>query len=139
QVSPGDFRQINISGRKLFEATHDERENGHFNMIHALEMLYDGMMTDNKDSIRKAMGELDHQLEKTTSSHATVGALWNTLENTGSRLNAEETSLRARLSKSQDADYYDATSEFKRTETVLQSTLMASTKLLQPSLFNFLQ
>ncbi|TWW11531.1 Flagellar hook-filament junction protein, partial [Planctomyces bekefii] len=36
QVSPGDFRQINISGRKLFEATHDERENGHFNMIHAL-------------------------------------------------------------------------------------------------------
>jgi flagellar hook-associated protein 3 FlgL len=43
------------------------------------------------------------------------------------------------LSGVEDADMYDATSEFKRTETALQSTLQASTKLLQPSLLNFMQ
>lgn len=139
QVSPGDFRQVNVGGRGIFEATPDEREQGHFNMIHTLEMLYEGMMANDKDAIRASMGELDHQMEKTTSSHATVGALWNTLNHTADRLNAEETVQRTSLSKVQDTDIYDATSEFKRTETVLQSTLMASTKLLQPSLLNFLQ
>lgn len=139
QVSPGDFRQVNVPGRYLFEADPDEREAGHFNMIHTLDMLYDGMMSNDKDMIRASMGELDHQLDKTTSNHATVGALWNTLNDTGDRLNSEETVMRTRLSKVQDTDVYDATSEFKRTEVVLQSTLMASTKLLQPSLLNFLQ
>lgn len=139
QVSPGDFRQVNVPGRYLFEADPAEREAGHFNMIHTLDVLYEGLKADDKDAIRSAMDELDHQLEKTTSHHATVGALWNTLNDTGDRLDSEETVMRTRLSKVQDTDVYDATSEFKRTEVVLQSTLMASTKLLQPSLLNFLQ
>lgn len=139
QVSPGDFRQVNMPGRYLFEASPEERDQGHFNMINTLDMLYEGLTSNNKDSIRTAMSELDHQLEKTTSHHATVGSLWNTLNNTSSRLNNEETVMKTNLSKVQDTDFYDATSEFKRTEVVLQSTLMASTKLLQPSLLNFLQ
>jgi flagellar hook-associated protein 3 FlgL len=139
QISPGDFRQVNVPGRFVFEASADERSAGHFDMIHTLDMLYDGLTHDNKDSIRAAMGELDHQLEKTTSHQATIGAAWNTLNTTGDRLGNEETVMRTQLSKAQDVDFYDATSEFKRTEVVLQSTLMASTKLLQPSLLNFLQ
>ena len=43
------------------------------------------------------------------------------------------------VSKVEDADMFKATSDFKRTETALQTTLMASNKLLQPSLLNFLQ
>ena len=34
---------------------------------------------------------------------------------------------------------FKASSDFKQTEAILQSTLMASNKLLQPSLMNFLQ
>jgi flagellar hook-associated protein 3 FlgL len=63
----------------------------------------------------------------------------NALRETGNRLSGDEIVLRDQLSKTQDADIYHSTSEFKRTEAVLQGTLMASTKLLQPSLLNFLQ
>lgn len=139
QVSTGDFRQVNLPGRYLFEASPDDRQNGHFNMVHSLEVLFDGMAANDKNSIHRAMAELDHQIEKTTSTQATVGSQWNSLKSAADRLALEEVSLRANLSKVQDADFYNATSEFKRTETTLQSTLMASTKLLQPSLLNFLQ
>ncbi len=139
QVSPNDFRQVNVGGREVFEASPDDQQKGHFNMINTLEVLYEGMKQNDKDGIRRAMGELDFQLEKTSSSQATLGAMWNSLHQTGDRLNSEETINRAKLSKVQDTDIYDATSEFKRTETVLQGTLQASTKLLQPSLFNFMQ
>lgn len=139
QVSTGDFRQVNLTGRGIFTASDDERKQGHFDMMHTLSVLYEGLTGDDKNMIRSAMSEIDHQLDKTTSSHATLGAMWGALKDTGSRLSSEETLMRGRLSKVQDTDMYDATSEFKRTETTLQGTLLASTKLLQPSLLNFLQ
>ena len=112
---------------------------GHFNMIHTLEVLFDGTANNDKNSIQKALNELDHQLEKTTSSQATIGSQWNGLKSAQDRLAIEEVNLRSNLSKAQVADFYEATSEFRRTETTLQSTLLSSTKLLQPSLLNFLQ
>ncbi len=139
QMSPANFRQINVPGRGVFEASPDEREKGHSNLVHTLEVLYDGLQSNNKDMIRSAMSELDFQLEKATSNQATIGAISNSLKETAARLSSEDVTMRASLSKLQDADMYDATSEFKRTETVLQSTLLSSTKLLQPSLLNFLQ
>ena len=68
-----------------------------------------------------------------------IGAMSTAINETGARLSGDETTLRDQLSKVQDSDMYHASSEFKRTEAVLQGTLMASTKLLQPSLLNFLQ
>lgn len=139
QVSPGDFRQVNLPGRYLFEASPEDRSFGHYNMIHTLEVLFDGMANNDKNSIHKALHELDHQLEKTTSSQATVGSQWNALKSANDRLALEEVNLKSNLSRVQDADFYEATSEFRRTETTLQSTLLSATKLLQPSLLNFLQ
>lgn len=139
EVSPGNFRPVSLNGRDVFEANPDEVARGHFNMITALNLLHDGMMNNDKDQMHKAMYEVEFQLDKTSSGLATLGAMSNALRETGNRLSGDEIVLREQLSKTQDADIYHSTSEFKRTEAVLQGTLMASTKLLQPSLLNFLQ
>ena len=139
QISPEDFRQINIPGRWIFEATDQERQRGHFNLVHALELLHAGLEHNDKDSLHKAMTELDHHLEKSTASRATVGSLSGSLAAALQRLESESTIMRKTLSDAEDADIFDATSEFRKTESMLQATLMSSTKLLQPSLLNFLQ
>ncbi len=139
QVSKGNFRQVNLQARSIFEASPDERAKGHFNMMHTMDVLLQGLTTGSKHDIHVAMKELDFQLEKATSAQATIGGVWKSLDDTKARLGSEEILNRSKLSETQDADMYDATSEFKRTEAVLQGTLMASTKLLQPSLLNFLQ
>jgi flagellar hook-associated protein 3 FlgL len=139
QIDKGNFRQINVNSRNLFEADSREREQGHFNMMASFDILLDGMKNNDKNSIHKAMNEISHQIEKTTSYQATIGGISRALNDTARRLETEVDFDKAELSKVQDADMFDATSEFKRTETTLQSTLMASNKLLQPSLLNFMQ
>ena len=139
QVAQGDYRQVNLVGREVFEVNDQERAKGHGNLFSSLELLYEGLKTNDKDAIHKVLAELDFHLEKTSSNLASLGAMSNVLKNTGERMQSQEVITRAQLSKVQDTDVFDATSEFKRTEAVLQGTLLASTKLLQPSLLNFLQ
>jgi flagellar hook-associated protein 3 FlgL len=102
-------------------------------------VLYEGLTTNNKEMIQKAISELDYHMAKTTTYQATLGGMWKALSDASSRLQGEEVEAKAALSKAEDADIFDATSQFKRTEATLQGTLQASTKLLQPSLLNFLQ
>lgn len=139
QISPDDFRQVNLPGRWLFQASDNERSQGHLDLIQTLEVLYNGLESNDKDSIHKAMAELEHQLDKTNSSRATVGSLAGSLDSALKRLESESNYVQSNLSKAENADIFDATSEFRKTEAMLQSTLLSSTKLLQPSLLNFLQ
>ena len=138
-ISQGNFRPVSLQARYLFEATPNEAQEGHFSMMKSLEVLYEGLGANDKHQMHRALDELDHQLEKSTSYQASLGSMWNAINSTSERLEKEQVLSRERLSKVEDADVFEATSEFKRTETVLQSTLLASTKLLQPSLLNFLQ
>ncbi len=139
QVSKDNFRQVNLQARNLFDASPEDRAKGHFGMMQTMTVLYEGLITNDKAMIRRSMDELDFQLEKTTSFQASLGGMWKSLHDAGDRLANEEVQNRAALSKAQDADIYDATSQFKRTEAQLQGTLLSSTKMLQPSLLNFLQ
>jgi flagellar hook-associated protein 3 FlgL len=139
QIDDGTFRQVNLQARNLFEPSADEREKGHFGMIHTLQILNDALNGNDIQGIQKAMEELDFQLDKTTSYQATLGAIYNAIDETSKKLELNRELTQADLSRIEDADTYKVTSDFKKTESVLQSTLMASNKLLQPSLMNFLQ
>ncbi|MBC7660372.1 MAG: flagellar hook-associated protein FlgL [Chitinophagaceae bacterium] len=138
-VENGTFRQINLQARALFEPTADERAKGHFGMVETLALLRDSLKDNNVQGIRKAMDELDIQMDKTTSSQSSLGAVYNAVDETSKRLELGNELTHADLSRLEDADVYKATTDFKKSEAVLQSTLMASNKLLQPSLLNYLQ
>ncbi|MBC7533560.1 MAG: flagellar hook-associated protein FlgL [Oligoflexus sp.] len=139
QVETGNFRQINLQARGLFEPNADERAKGHFGMVETLALLRDSLKDNDIHGIRKAMDELDFQMDKTTSSQSVLGATYNAVDETSKRLELNNELTHEDLSRLEDADVYKATTDFKKSEAVLQSTLMASNKLLQPSLLNFLQ
>jgi len=139
QTSKDRFQQVSVSARGLFEASPEEQEKGHTGMIAALRSLYEGMSTNNKVDIQSALAELDFHLDKSTSYQATMGSLWTALNNSEERIEKQKVNDADALSKVEDADFFKVTSDFKKTETLLQSTLLASNKLLQPTLLNFLQ
>ncbi|MES2745904.1 MAG: flagellar hook-associated protein FlgL [Bdellovibrionota bacterium] len=139
QIDTGKFKQINLQARGLFQPNADERNHGHFGMIEGLQLLRDALGDNDVPGIRKAMDELEFQMDKTTSAQAVLGATYNAIEETSRRLDLNDELTQEDLSRLEDADVYKATTDFKQTESVLQSTLMASNKLLQPSLLNFLQ
>jgi len=139
QIAPGSFRPINFNARNLFEPTPEERESGHGNMVHALQSFYESLQANDKVGINRAMSELDFHMGKTTSYQASIGGMYNAISKTQERTEKDTDFVKASLSQVEDADAFKATSDFKKTEAVLQSTLLASNKVLQPSLLNFLQ
>lgn len=139
EVGDQEFKKVNVSGRDIFEANKEERQQGHFNLIDSLQILYEGLKDNDKDGIYKAVDELQYQMDKASRMQANVGAIWSSINAAEKRLEAMEGNRVEQLSKLQDVDVFKATSDFKRTESVLQSTLMATNKLLQPSLLNFMQ
>ena len=85
------------------------------------------------------MHELEYQMDKNISYQATLGSIHNGISETERRVEISSDLSKGELSKTEDVDMFKASSDFKQTEAILQSTLMASNKLLQPSLMNFLQ
>ena len=138
-IDENRFKQINVKARELFDVTSEERQQGHTGMIQALKVLHDGLMEDDQDTIHQMLEEVDFQLEKSTNYMASLGAISRSLEDTDKRVELSKELNTKILTGIEDVDMYRASSDFKRTETVLQSTLLASNKLLQPSLMNFLQ
>lgn len=139
QVDDGDFRQVNLQARYLFEASAPERELGHFNMVDSLEILHDGLAGNDVNGIRLALHELNHQIQKTTSYQATLGSLQRSMAASEKKIEADTVATTDLKSKIEEVDMFKASSDFHRSETVLQSTLQASNKMLQPSLMNFMQ
>lgn len=139
EVAEGKFRQINLAGRDLFEANLEDQKKGHFAMVTSLELLKEALDGNDKPGIFKAVDELKFQIEKASSVQANIGAIWAALNSSEKRLEVQKDHQIETVSKVEDADIYQSSSDFKRTETALQSTLLASNKLLQPSLLNFLQ
>ncbi len=138
-ISMNSYRQVNIPGRNLFEATEEEQKQGHFNLIDALDVFQDGLTNNDKPLIHKALDEIDFQIQKVTSFQANVGAIFNGLEAAGKRLEMEEEASVKQRSEVEDVDIYAASTDFKQSEAVMQNTLLATNKLLQPSLLNFMQ
>ena len=139
EVSPGAFRPINIPARNLFVPTEEERDAGHFNLVQALQNLYEGLSENDKSMIQKSMNEIEFHTEKVTSYQASIGGMWNAVNNTQTRVSRDVDASKGTLSEIEDADAFKVMSDFKKTEAILQSTLLASNKVLQPSLLNFLQ
>jgi flagellar hook-associated protein 3 FlgL len=139
QVASGSFRPINLNARNLFEPDPNERQMGHGTMIHALQGFYESLMSNDKAGIKRSLGEIDFHLEKSTSFQASLGGMFNAISKTQERTEKDVDFSKGTLSSIEDADAFKATSDFKKTEAVLQSTLLASNKVLQPSLLNFMQ
>ena len=138
-IDENRYKQINVKARELFDATPEERQKGHSSLIQSLRVMYDGLMENDMDTIHQMLEEVDFQMEKTSNYMASLGAISRSLDDSDKRVELSKELNTKTLTGIEDVDMYRASSDFKRTETVLQSTLLASNKLLQPSLLNFLQ
>ena len=139
QTDDKTFLQVNVQARSLFEPTLEERDAKHSSMIDTLNSFYMAHKSNDKFTIRKCLDELDFHLNKTSSYMAVVGARSKSLEDASGRLQLDSDLTAEQVSRIQDADSFQASSEFKRSEGILQSTLLVSNKMLQPSLLNFMQ
>jgi len=139
QIDKGEFRQINLQARYLFEPTQEGQSKGQLGMVRSIDVLYQGLIYNDKNLIYQSMTELDRHINNSSIYQAILGTVENGLTDISKKIEFDQERSRMQLSFVEDVDIFKASSDLKQTENILQSTLMASNKLLQPSLLDFMR
>lgn len=92
----------------------------------------------NAARLNALLGEIDADLTSLLDARATVGARTNRVEAAQTRSNALDTYMVSLLSQREDVDLAQALTDLATRENVLHASLNAASRILQPSLINFL-
>lgn len=130
EVSQGVNITINIDGNDAFINPEI------FDMLNDIKS---DMLSGNINQLSTTeLARLDAAIENTLNCRAEIGAKSNRLEMALNRSGEETLNYQSLQSKLNDIDIAKVITEFKMQENVYQSALMTSTRIIQPSLVNFL-
>jgi flagellin-like hook-associated protein FlgL len=108
-------------------------------MIGTLFLMISALHNDDRDTVEALNGNIDLAIRDLLSTQAMVGARAIRVETSTSRLEKTEIDFTRLLSEVEDADITALVTDLAREENVYQAALMATSKIIQPSLLNFIQ
>ncbi|WP_159885435.1 flagellar hook-associated protein FlgL [Paenibacillus puerhi] len=132
EIGLGVKLTINKTGTEVFGAGEDSI----FKVLTDMSAALDGK---NYEGVQKSLGLLDSRIDKLLGIRADVGAKTNRIQLAEDRLKDIDTNLQSLQSKTEDADMSSVITRLKMDENVYQASLSAGTKLIQPSLVDFLR
>jgi flagellar hook-associated protein 3 FlgL len=134
RVGEGDSVQVNVTGPDVFgEGTGADENVFEFLERAATEIRAGG------PGVTNLLGEIDTYMERLTGTLATVGAATNRIDAAMLRNADEQLVLKGELAKVQDIDLAAAVMDLQTQEVAYQATLAALSRVLQPSLVDFLR
>jgi flagellar hook-associated protein 3 FlgL len=111
---------------------------GSSDMMGTLMVLQDALENNDPEALQMLLDELDGAITVALESRADVGSRAMRLEITDSRLVDLNLSFTRLLSEVEDADITELITSLAMHETSYQAALLAASKIIQPSLLNFL-
>jgi len=143
QVSYSQDIQVNVMGYDFI--TPDLVRNLEELITATNNIQYDGTLTDklNQDLLGKKFGamisHMDKSIQNNLNINAKLGGKINRLELTLDRLSEDNLNFNSLLSDNEDVDMAEVLIKFKSQEVVYQAALMSSSKIIQPTLLDFLR
>lgn len=138
EVSKGVGLKANIDGNKVFGKDM-------MNTIKGIEeALKNGTLFEepNGDGVRigdQLLSDIDEQFNKLTSERSELGARYNRLELVDSRLSDQEVIATRILSDNEDADIEKVITDLTIQESIHRASLAVGSKIIQPTLIDFLR
>lgn len=109
------------------------------NVIVNLVKLRDALNKNDQQAIVALLGNLDKSRDSVLNGRANVGAIMTQIESTSATNNQNEVALNDQISSIEDTDFTSAASRLVQLQTALQATLNTTSRILQPSLLDFLR
>lgn len=122
--------QSSVLPDDLFGAAADDK-----NLFKTLQSISANLKAGNSSDL----GDIDAGMERLLTAAAGNGARQNRVEAVENRLLDTNLQLKTMLSKVEDIDYAEAIIKLTSEESVYQASLAASSKIIQPSLMDFLR
>jgi len=138
--------ETTATDKSLIIESNDSRKTAHnlgiagaSDMIGSLILLTTALRENDHELIDQMNNNMDLAMKELLSVRADVGAKTIRLETTQNRLENSEVNFTRLLSEVEDADIVSLVSQLAREENLYQASLVASSKLLQQSLVDFLR
>ena len=133
---------VTANGQRVFMGDADGDnvvDAGKEDLFQLLADLRDGLATDNLTQIQAALPRLDAAIDQLSLERTRFGGALNQLDRAEERLADRKVDLQTRLSETQDADAIQVFSDLSNQEVALQASLQATTRIIQPTLLDFLR
>ncbi|MEC2077885.1 flagellar hook-associated protein FlgL [Metabacillus fastidiosus] len=131
EVSKGVKLKVNIDPKNVFDDKLLD-ENGTLNQI--IEFF-----KNNNGDPDQLLGKLDEHFETMSAERSELGARYNRLELIDDRLADQEVIANRILSENEDADMEKVITDLTVQESVHRASLAASSRIIQPTLIDFLR
>lgn len=109
------------------------------NAFQILKDLSASLETNDTAGIQKSIGLLDERMDKMLGVRADIGAKTNRIQLAEARLVDIGINIQSLQSKTEDADMALVITQLKMNESVYQASLSTGSKLIQPTLVDFLR
>ncbi|MBO0601190.1 flagellar hook-associated protein FlgL [Sporosarcina sp. E16_3] len=86
-----------------------------------------------------AIADIDANMDKVLTTRADIGARQNRVEMMSNRLDSQEASAKKQMSENEDIDYEKAITDMLTQESIHRAALSVGSRIIQPSLVDFLR
>ena len=107
-------------------------------MLTDLDKLIAALETGDKDIISNSIGDIDHHIDIVLTAMGDIGGKSNRTEFIEARIDENVITFTKLLSNVQDVDMAEAIMLFKNLENVYKASLSVGSKVIQPSLVDFI-
>jgi flagellar hook-associated protein 3 FlgL len=133
-IGAGVKMAINKTAEQIFGASGTQN-----NAFQILKSLSASLGSQNQTGIQNSIALIDQRMDGLLGVRADVGAKTNRIQLAESRLKDIGINITSLQSKTEDADMAEVITKLKMDESVYQSSLSAGSKLIQPTLLDFLR
>ncbi len=126
----------NLTGDAVFKGT---GVTGGVDLFQVFNDAINSLRTGNTAGITASLGQIDQAQDQVVGQQAIIGARENLLDTTQARLGDLKTNMQSLISSIEDVDITEAITDFNEVQNAYQASLGAASKMIQPSLLDFLR
>ncbi len=142
EIEEGVTVPVSFDGARIFQGDGDGDgfpDAGREDLFAVLGDLRDALVTNDPVATAALLPRLDAGLDQLQTERTRMGAVETRLEVASARLAGRGVDLEKRISEIQDADLAEVVSRMVREETALQASLETMSRILSPTLMDFLR
>lgn len=131
EVSSGIQIQANVNAENFFGPSS--------NLFNNIDDLLGALDSDDQSAIQASIDAIDGNINNVLNARADLGARMNRLDLIENRLDSQEISATDMMSKNEDIDYEKVITQLITQESIHRAALSAGSRIIQPTLLDFLR
>ncbi|WP_099159877.1 flagellar hook-associated protein FlgL [Virgibacillus ndiopensis] len=135
EVAKGTKLQANVDPSSVFSGDPDTAGD----LFADIDSFINALNSNDQDGIEQSIETLDGNINNVINARADLGARMNRLDLVENRLSQQEIIAKKTMSENEDIDYEKVITELITQESIHRAALSAGSKIIQPTLLDFLR